>query len=225
MWCCVAGVEQELHLGLVHLQQLCQHVGWSGLIASVYNALHPPNALQAVVYPLAELAQAEDVARAGPANVQAASQQTHRQSVQQQQAAEAGLSPAVAGSEPPQPMPVAAAGDSAADGSKQGGPTEPASSSADTSAMAAAGSGAAGILRNVQQHMVHLTMLLSSRNLWMRPAVLEAPAQDPQYLEAIHKVTELRLAGTAQLLVGPPAHRAWRPANLVLPVVEAVRCT
>jgi hypothetical protein len=37
--------------------------------------------------------------------------------------------------------------------------------------------------------MVYLTMLLSSRNLWMRPAVLEAPAQDPQYLEAIHRVS------------------------------------
>jgi hypothetical protein len=45
------------------------------------------------------------------------------------------------------------------------------------------------VLQAVQQSMVYLTMLLSSRNLWMRPAVLEAPAQDPQYLEAIHRVS------------------------------------
>jgi hypothetical protein len=38
-------------------------------------------------------------------------------------------------------------------------------------------------------------MLLCSRNLWMRPAVLEAPAQDPQYLEAIHKVCWQQGAG------------------------------
>lgn len=47
------------------------------------------------------------------------------------------------------------------------------------------------VISRIQQDMAHLTMLLSSRNLWMRPAVLEAPAQDPQYLEAIHKVGNL----------------------------------
>jgi hypothetical protein len=55
---------------------------------------------------------------------------------------------------------------------------------------AAGSSDPAAMLHDVQQHMVHLTMLLSSRNLWMRPAVLEAPAQDPQYLEAIHKLLD-----------------------------------
>jgi len=46
----------------------------------------------------------------------------------------------------------------------------------------------ASLYQGAQQLMVQLTMLLSSKNLWMRPAVLEAPAQDPQYLEVIHRV-------------------------------------
>lgn len=53
----------------------------------------------------------------------------------------------------------------------------------------AGSSNPAAAISRMQQDMVYLTMLLSSRNLSMRPAVLEAPAQDPQYLEAIHQVS------------------------------------
>lgn len=60
---------------------------------------------------------------------------------------------------------------------------------ATTGAAVSTSSHPAAVLQAVQQSMVYLTMLLSSRNLWMRPAVLEAPAQDPQYLEAIHRVS------------------------------------
>lgn len=69
------------------------------------------------------------------------------------------------------------------------------------------------VLSRIQQDMVYLTMLLSSRNLWMRPAVLEAPAQDPQYLEAIHKVHRA-LAGTARLLQPARSVYAWQYLQL-----------
>lgn len=119
--------------------------------------------LQAVVYPLAELTQAEDVAAPKHSGAN-----THQQTSQ----------------------PAADISEAAAEQTAEGADAE-----ADAGAVVCAQSMAhddssdpAAVLRSVQQHMVHLTMLLCSRNLWMRPAVLEAPAQDPQYLEAIHKV-------------------------------------
>lgn len=119
--------------------------------------------LQAVVYPLADLTQAEDVAAARP----------DEPSSQQQPASQPGGSDA--------------APEQAAEGMDGG---EPSAAVCMEPPLQAEGEAAdpAAVLRSVQQHMVHLTMLLCSRNLWMRPAVLEAPAQDPQYLEAIHKV-------------------------------------
>lgn len=126
--------------------------------------------VKGVVYPLADLAQAEDVAAARP----------DEPSSQQQQQTPAS-----------QPGGSDAAAEQAAEGVHAGEPSaavcverEPLQAEADEAADPAA------VLRSVQQHMVHLTMLLCSRNLWMRPAVLEAPAQDPQYLEAIHKLVE-----------------------------------
>lgn len=124
--------------------------------------------LQAVVYPLAEIAQAEDVAALkGPADFSSS------QSAQQQQPAGQ----------------AAAASSDAADADGPAAVPEEADAGAAEAGQVDSCSDPAAVLRDVQQHMVHLTMLLCSRNLWMRPAVLEAPAQDPQYLEAIHKAS------------------------------------
>lgn len=120
--------------------------------------------LQAVVYPLAGLTQAEGVAAARP----------DEPSSQQQQQAPVS-----------QPGSSDAAPELAAEGMDGG---EPSAAVCVEPVLAEGEADPASVLRSVQQHMVHLTMLLCSRNLWMRPAVLEAPAQDPQYLEAIHKV-------------------------------------
>jgi hypothetical protein len=122
--------------------------------------------LQAVVYPLAELTKAEDVAALH------SDKNSRPQQLQQ-----------------PARQPTADSGDSAAEETAE----QPDVDESGAVACASPGqeddsSDPAAVLRVVQQHMVHLTMLLCSRNLWMRPAVLEAPAQDPQYLEAIHKV-------------------------------------
>lgn len=121
------------------------------------------------MYPLAELTQAEDVA--------ALRAETATSMSQLQQPAAAGCS-----------SDAAVATTSAATDAEAG---QPGADSCSPAALAQAEgcSDGAAVMRSVQQHMVHLTMLLCSRNLWMRPAVLEAPAQDPQYLEAIHKVT------------------------------------
>jgi hypothetical protein len=122
--------------------------------------------LQAVVYPLAELTQAEDVAAV---NADGSSMQHQLQQPARQPAADSGDAAAEETAEQPdmdESSAVVCAYPAQDDDSSD--PT--------------------AVLRVIQQHMVHLTMLLCSRNLWMRPAVLEAPAQDPQYLEAIHKV-------------------------------------
>jgi hypothetical protein len=74
--------------------------------------------------------------------------------------------------------------------------------------------------------MVQLTMLLSSKNLWMRPAVLEAPAQDPQYLEVIHRVrccwlgmVAAHMSGAGEGFIGVQLHRrSGLPSD---PVVRA----
>lgn len=130
--------------------------------------LHPPficRLLQAVVYPLAELTQAEDVA--APKADEGSRQQPQQPA--RHPAADSGDT---------------AAGETAEEANADDSGTLP---YADL-AQADDSNDPAAVLCVVQQHMVHLTMLLCSRNLWMRPAVLEAPAQDPQYLEAIHKV-------------------------------------
>jgi hypothetical protein len=124
--------------------------------------------LQGVVYPLANLAQAEDVAAARP---------DEPSSQQQQQQVPVS-----------QPGGSDAAPEQAAEGVDAGEPSAAVCGEPPAQAEADEAADPAAVLRSVQQHMVHLTMLLCSRNLWMRPAVLEAPAQDPQYLEAIHKV-------------------------------------
>lgn len=124
--------------------------------------------LQDIVYPLAELAQAEDVAA-----LRGDVQQQLQPSRLAAESDATALAEAAAG----------AAGEEAAAATEDGGAgagVEP--------EQAHVSSDPAAVLRGVQQQLVHLTMLLCSRNLWMRPAVLEAPAQDPQYLEAIHKV-------------------------------------
>jgi hypothetical protein len=135
--------------------------------------------LQAVVYPLAELTQAEDVAvpRADDSSRQQQPQQLPRQ-------------------------PAADSGDAAAEETAEEADAD------ESGAVVCAdpaqdddSSDPAAVLRVVQQHMVHLTMLLCSRNLWMRPAVLEAPAQDPQYLEAIHKVGSQTVHTYSRLLL------------------------
>ncbi|KAF8063811.1 hypothetical protein HT031_003668 [Scenedesmus sp. PABB004] len=135
--------------------------------------------IKGVVYPLAELAGAEDAAAAAKAV-----------------AAGAG-----AGGQPGPSSRAAAQGDAGAGGCDEGeAPHSPAAA-----ARAAARVEGPAVLASVQRCMVHLTMLLSSRNLWMRPAVLEAPAQDPQYLEALHRLLELVPFATAFLpaLEGP----------------------
>lgn len=115
---------------------------------------------------MAELTQAEDVA--------AAAGDTELGSHSQQQ--QPGSCPTVSS---PTRDPAA----------EEAGPTEATAPAGDAEqTQAGDGDDPAAVLRGVQQQMVYLTMLLCSRNLWMRPAVLEAPAQDPQYLEAIHKV-------------------------------------
>lgn len=120
---------------------------------------------------MAELTQAEDVASAATGDAEPGS---HSQQQQQQQ---------------PGSCPVASS-PTRNTAAEDAGPTDATAGPAGDAEQTQAGDGTdpAAVLRGVQQQMVHLTMLLCSRNLWMRPAVLEAPAQDPQYLEAIHKV-------------------------------------
>jgi len=151
--------------------------------------------LQAVVYPLAEIAQAEDVAALkGPADFSS-------QPAQHQQ---------------PARQAAATSSDAAdADGPAAVGEETDAGAATAEAVQVDSCSDPAAVLRDVQQHMVHLTMLLCSRNLWMRPAVLEAPAQDPQYLEAIHKASsccpDVTISSSLELI---PATKAACPCKL-----------
>ncbi|WIA14188.1 hypothetical protein OEZ85_002727 [Tetradesmus obliquus] len=163
--------------------------------------------VKAVVYPLAELAHAEDATLLlgrpeSPVQYQQADSSMRRQSTTTD-ASSAAARDSEGGSE-------AAAADEAVSsgGGSSGGATTASTarvSSTDEAALATTGAAVstsshpAAVLQAVQQSMVYLTMLLSSRNLWMRPAVLEAPAQDPQYLEAIHRLLELFPFATAFL--------------------------
>jgi hypothetical protein len=135
---------------------------------------------QAVVYPLAELTEAEDVT-GHKAAAQLASQQLQAAQQQQEQEQEQQTDGNTAAAGDEAAAAAASAGDLGGEDAATGttcAPAEQADGSSDPAA----------VLQDAQQQLVQLTMLLSSRNLWMRPAVLEAPAQDPQYLEAIHKV-------------------------------------
>lgn len=166
--------------------------------------------VQGVVYPLARLAQAEDATAMalGNGNPSCPYQQQPGSSVpplkRQSRTSDTSDRSAAAGrlsdSAAVQPNAVAEAAVSEHDTAEavlqqcwetnEEGSTRPvAADDVAVDARELEGSHPADILRHVQQTMVHLTMLLSSRNLWMRPAVLEAPAQDPQYLEAIHKAS------------------------------------
>lgn len=163
--------------------------------------------VKAVVYPLAELAHAEDATLLlgrpeSPVQYQQADSSMRRQSTTTD-ASSAAARDSEGGSE------AAAAGEAVSSvGGSSGGATTASTarvSSTDEAALATTGAAVstsshpAAVLQAVQQSMVYLTMLLSSRNLWMRPAVLEAPAQDPQYLEAIHRLLELFPFATAFL--------------------------